>query len=47
VSWDDPSLLNAERPDAYKAIAPGMESLETAGAAQRTAALAPLVTVKR
>jgi release factor H-coupled RctB family protein len=47
VLCDDPELLYAEHPDAYKAIEPVIDSLERAGAARRVAALLPIVNVKR
>jgi release factor H-coupled RctB family protein len=47
VMCPDRDLLYAEHPDVYKAIEPVVASLEAAGAAQRVAALSPLVTVKR
>ena len=47
VLCDDPELLYAEHPDAYKDIDPVIDALEAAGAARRTARLEPRVTVKR
>ncbi|MBT9561194.1 MAG: RtcB family protein [Myxococcales bacterium] len=47
VLCDDPELLYAEHPDAYKPIEPVITSLEAAGAARRVAALMPVVNVKR
>jgi len=46
VICDDKDLLYEEHPDAYKAITPVIDSLEAAGAANRVAALEPLMTVK-
>jgi release factor H-coupled RctB family protein len=46
VLCDDTSLLYAEHPDAYKAIEPVVDSLESAGAARRLAALLPVLNVK-
>ncbi len=46
VICDDKDLLYEEHPDAYKPIAPVIDSLEAAGAAIRVASLEPLVTVK-
>jgi len=46
VLCDDPELLYAEHPDAYKAIEPVIAALEDAGAATRLAALLPVVNVK-
>jgi release factor H-coupled RctB family protein len=47
VICDDVTLMYEEHPDAYKAIEPVVESLEHAEAAQRVAALVPLITVKK
>jgi len=47
VICDDPRLLYAEHPDAYKDIEPVIASLESAGAARRVASLLPMITVKR
>jgi len=46
VICDDRDLLSEEHPDAYKAIAPIIASLEAHGMASRVAALTPIVTVK-
>lgn len=47
VVCDDVDLLREEHPDAYKAVEPVVAALESAGAAQRVAALHPLMTIKR
>ena len=47
VVCDDPELLYAEHPDAYKDIEPVVQAVEDAGAARRVARLEPRVTVKR
>lgn len=47
VICDDPNLLYEEHPDAYKAIEPVIDALETHGAARRLLALRPILTVKR
>lgn len=47
VICDDPDLLFEEHPDAYKPIAPVVESLFEAELAAPIAALVPVVTVKR
>lgn len=47
VLCDDPELLYAEHPDAYKNIEPVIASLEVAGAARRVASLLPIINVKR
>ena len=47
VLCDDARLLFAEHPAAYKPIAPIIDSLEAAGAAQRVVAITPRITVKR
>jgi len=46
VVCDNPQLLYEEHPRAYKAIEPVISSLVKAGAAQRVAALEPLLTYK-
>ncbi len=46
VICDDKALLFEEHPDAYKAIEPVIQALETHGAATRVAALTPIATVK-
>ncbi len=46
VLCDDPALLFEEHPDAYKAIEPVIQALESHGLARRVAALTPIVTVK-
>jgi release factor H-coupled RctB family protein len=47
VVCDDPELLYAEHPDAYKDVDPVIDALEAAGAARRVATLSPVITVKR
>jgi release factor H-coupled RctB family protein len=47
VLVDDPELLYEEHPDAYKPIAPIVESLVQSGVAEVVAELLPKVTVKR
>ncbi len=47
ILCDDPRLLYAEHPDAYKPIEPVIAALEDAGAATRVVELMPRVTVKR
>ncbi|MBK9370368.1 MAG: RtcB family protein [Deltaproteobacteria bacterium] len=47
VICDDPELLYAEHPDAYKDVDPVIDALEAAGAARRVATLSPVITVKR
>ncbi|WP_437997093.1 RtcB family protein [Sorangium sp. So ce185] len=47
VVCDDPALLLEEHPDAYKPIAPVIESLVEAGLATAVAPLVPVITVKR
>ena len=46
VVCDDKALLFEEHPDAYKAIEPVIQALETHGMATRVAALTPVFTVK-
>jgi release factor H-coupled RctB family protein len=46
VLCDNPQLLYEEHPRAYKAIEPVISSLIEAGAAERVAALEPLLTYK-
>ena len=46
VVCDQPQLLYEEHPRAYKAIEPVISSLVSAGAAERVAALEPLLTYK-
>jgi len=43
----DPDLLYEEHPDAYKAIAPIIDTLVQAELARPIASLSPLLTVKR
>lgn len=47
VICDDTTIMYEEHPDAYKPIEPVVRSLERAGAADRVAALVPLLTVKQ
>ncbi len=47
VICGDPDLLYEEHPDAYKPIAPVVESLVEAGLATPVAELVPVLTVKR
>ena len=47
VLCHDRDALYAEHPDCYKPIEPVIAALEAAGAAQRVAALHPVLTVKR
>ena len=47
VIADDAMLMYEEHPDAYKPIAPVVESLCRDGLAHRVASLVPMVTVKR
>ncbi|MCB9741406.1 MAG: RtcB family protein [Alphaproteobacteria bacterium] len=47
VLCDDPELLYAEHPKAYKPISPIIDCIEASGAASRVASLLPLITVKR
>jgi release factor H-coupled RctB family protein len=47
VICDDKALLYEEHPDAYKAIEPVIQALESHELASRVASLTPIITVKR
>lgn len=47
VICDDPKVLYAEHPDAYKPMAPILAATEKSGAARPVCELVPLVTAKR